>query len=76
MDETGEQTADESSGETSGGVRLRGHRLPRFRWVLLGALLLLAILWVVPALIETISEGGGLESFKRPYLAHRSVRRL
>ena len=62
MDSAGSPTPD------STGSQFRGIRLPRFRWVLLGALGLLAILWVVPALVETISEGGGLASFKRPYL--------
>ena len=43
-------------------------RFPRFRWVLLGALVIVLILWIVPALVETISSGEGLEGFARPYL--------
>lgn len=58
-----ERTPTESSGS-----RISRLRFPRFRWILLGVLGLLVILWVVPVLVETISEGGGLEGAKRPYL--------
>lgn len=49
------------------------HRLPRVRWIVLGVFVLLALLWLLPVLVEALTEGDALpeldfSKISRPYL--------
>jgi membrane-associated protein len=59
------------SGEESDEHEARSRTLPHFpklRWVLVGVLAVVLVLWLVPVLLDYIDNEGGLEGLDHPYL--------
>jgi hypothetical protein len=40
--------------------------LPKLRWVLIGVLAVVLVLWLVPVFLDYIDNEGGLEGLDRP----------